>query len=104
MAEPAPASPTQSEAAQTNRPTQDANTASPPENKGAQDKAAVAEAIEQLRKVLPTIAETDKVLTQTVERLVREWSDPLRANQRSFQHELAYAVEDVERTTVGTLS
>ncbi len=115
MAEPAPTtqtnvpsgaqgSPGQLEAARTNQPAQDARTASPAEGKGAQENAPTAEAVEQLKKALPSIAEGDRTLAQVVERVVRESADPLRANQRSFQHEVAYTVQDVELTKVGKLN
>jgi hypothetical protein len=71
--------------------------------KASQDKAAVSEALEQLRRSLPAPGDTDRSLVQTVDRLIREGADPLRANQRSFQHEVAYALQDVERTKAGFL-
>jgi hypothetical protein len=105
--QPAAPSPTQDPSGATgatpaNTPNQDAK-AAPAADPKAPETSPVAEAVEQLRRVLPAIAENDRSLAQTVDRLVQESSDPLRVNQGSFQHELAYAVQDVERTKAGTL-
>lgn len=60
------------------------------------------EAVEQLRTALPRIREADQRLAHTAEMLIKGAADPVRANGKGFAHEIAYAVQDIERT-VGRL-
>ena len=64
----------------------------------------IHEIMERLQRGLSDIRDVDKGLAQTVDNLLRQGADPLRVNQRSFQHEVAYALQDVERSRVGTIS
>ena len=67
-------------------------------------KQPIHEIMERLQRGLSDIRDVDKGLAQTVDNLLRQGADPLRVNQRSFQHEVAYALQDVERSRVGTIS
>jgi hypothetical protein len=64
----------------------------------------IHEIMERLQRGLSDIRDVDQGLAQTVDNLLRQGADPLRVNQRSFQHEVAYALQDVERSRVGTIS
>jgi len=64
----------------------------------------IHEIMERLQRGLSDIRDVDKGLAQTVDNLLQQGADPLRVNQRSFQHEVAYALQDVERSRVGTIS
>lgn len=61
-------------------------------------QTALREVAEKLRLAVPALSEVDKSLAQAADTLARQASDPIRLNQRSFQHELAYMIQDVGRT------
>lgn len=63
----------------------------------AQGESTTKEVADRLRVALPTLGDEDKSIVQTVEALLRQSSDPVRANQKNFQHELAYVVQDLEK-------
>ena len=65
---------------------------------------SIHEIMERLQRGLSDISDVDKGLAQAVDNLLRQGADPLRVNQRSFQHEVAYALQDVERSRVGMIS
>jgi hypothetical protein len=67
-------------------------------------KQPIHEIMERLQRGLSDIKDVDQGLAQTVDNLLRQGADRLRVNQRSFQHEVAYALQDVERSRVGTIS
>ena len=67
-------------------------------------KQPIHEIMERLQRGLSDIRDVDKGLAQTVDNLLRQGAIPLRVNQRSFHHEVAYALQDVERSRVGTIS
>ncbi len=55
------------------------------------------EVADKLREVAASLTGTDRALAQQVNHLALQASDQVRLNQRSFQHDLAYAVQDVEK-------
>ena len=55
------------------------------------------EILDKLEKAQQAVAKYDRPLSERIEDLARQATDPLRANQRSFQHEVAYAFQDAER-------
>lgn len=77
-----------------------------PEDERSRDAThtALREASEKLRLAIPALSEVDRPLAQAADQLVRQASDPVRLNQRSFQHELAYVIQDVGRTKGFALS
>ena len=60
-------------------------------------KRRCARPSDKLRLALPALQSADKSLAQHVESIARQASDPVRFNQRSFQHEIAYAVQDTTK-------
>ena len=108
--QPAPASPSQPPAepqkepaaapTQPNGTPPKAQAATPdaPEDDAADPReAALREALDKLQLALPTLQSADKSLAQHVDSVIRQADDPLRFNQRSFQHEIAYAAQDATK-------
>ncbi|MEO8715013.1 MAG: hypothetical protein ABI369_08365 [Acetobacteraceae bacterium] len=103
--QPAPVSPSPQPPKET-APASTGGSAAPPNTKNAattqapddetldQRQAALREAVDKLQLALPGLQIVDKSLAQHVEFIARQASDPLRLNQRSFQHEIAYAAQD----------
>ena len=78
------------------QPGQNADTTKP-EKPADAAQSVLKEIADKLREAAPSVASIDKQLAHNVERLAAGIGDPVRTNQRSFQHELAYAVQDVEK-------
>ena len=57
-------------------------------------ETAVREAVDRLRDALPRLKDVDRTLAERVETLVQQADSPVRINQTSFQHRVAYATED----------
>ena len=55
------------------------------------------EVADRLREAAASLSGTDRAFAQHVDQLARQASDQVRLNQRSFQHDLAYAVQDIEK-------
>ncbi|MGH7122042.1 MAG: hypothetical protein ACREFP_24125 [Acetobacteraceae bacterium] len=65
----------------------------------AESQERIREVLDKLRRGAPDLKEIDNALAQRIEALVREGADQLCFNQRSFQHEVAYTFQDMERKT-----
>ena len=57
----------------------------------------VREALDALERASNNLQEKDLALADRVRDLVAQAADPVRFNQRAFQHEIAYAVQDTEK-------
>ena len=68
-----------------------------PEKPADPAQAVIKEIADKLRDAAGSVAGTDARLAQKASRLAGDASDSVKANQRGFQHELAYAVQDVEK-------
>jgi hypothetical protein len=89
----------QSDPTKVTQPPGDATRQPPPkaEERAPDFQALAKDVSDKLRQALPSIAEADKAVAQSVESVLRQLADPIRTNQRGFQHELAYTVQEVER-------
>ena len=67
-----------------------------PASAGAQ---AIQEAVALLRAALPRLRETNPSFADGLSGFLQRADDPVRLNQAEFQHQIAYAVQDVERMT-----
>ena len=65
-----------------------------PSSVGAQ---AIHEAVALLRAALPKLRETNPSFADGLSTFLQRADDPVRLNQAEFQHQIAYAVKDVER-------
>ena len=83
----------------------DNSTASPPPGntnganapKPSDPSAAFREMLDALNRNLPELRERDPNVAQTIRAVIEQAADPLRANQREFRHDAAYAVQDTEK-------
>ena len=87
---------TQQPTAGSQQPNQNAD-ASRPDRPADSAQAVIKEIADKLRDAAGSVAGSDKQLAKNAEGLAAGISDPVKANQRSFQHDLAYAVQDVEK-------
>jgi hypothetical protein len=60
-------------------------------------EAALREALDKLRLALPALQSTDTSFAQHVASVISQADDPLRLNQRSLQHAIAYATQDTTK-------
>jgi hypothetical protein len=63
----------------------------------ARPQTPVGEALDALERASNNLQEKDPALADRVRDLVAQAADPVRFNQRAFQHEIAYAVQDTEK-------
>ena len=92
MAEPQqpanPASPSRAPRPDPNRPEPDRNNDS------------MRELLQQLQRAQPMIAALDRGLAQTIQTLAQEGADPACRAQAGFRHQVAYALQDLEKLPV----
>ena len=58
------------------------------------------ELLEHLERAQPVIANLDRNLAQTIQALTQHGADPERRAQPAFRHQVAYALQDLERLPV----
>ena len=58
------------------------------------------ELLEHLERAQPTIANLDRNLAQTIQALTQQGADPERRAQPAFRHQVAYALQDLEKLPV----
>ena len=80
----------------------DTKTATPdrpsePNQPAAGDKDPMQELLEHLQRAQPTIATLDHDLAQRIETLTREGAEPQRRAEPDFRHQVAYALQDLEK-------
>jgi hypothetical protein len=77
----------------------------PPRSETLADPAQLVmkEAADKLREAAASLTDTDRAFAQYVDQLARQASDQVRLNEQSFQHELAWAVQDIEKARGGQL-
>ena len=63
----------------------------------ARPQTPIREALDALERASNNLREEDPALADRVRDLVAQAADPVRFNQRAFQHEIAYAVQDTEK-------
>lgn len=76
-------------------PSDNTNGANAP--KASDPNAAFREMLDALNRSLPAVRGRDPDLAQTIQTITTQAADPLRANQREFRHDVAYAVQDTEK-------
>ncbi len=81
----------------------------PPRSEAAADKSAAAqqeqpqpvrELLNRMQELQPFIAGGDRELAQTIQRLVQHGADPDRHEQPGFRHQIAYALQDIEKNGI----
>src|SRR5580704_8313256 len=65
------------------------------------DKDPMQELLEHLQHAPPLIANIDRNLAQTIQTLAQQGVDPERRAQPGFRHQVAYALQDLEKYPVG---
>jgi hypothetical protein len=63
-------------------------------------KDPMQELLEHLQRSPPLIANIDRNLGQTIQTLAQQGADPERRAQPGFRHEVAYALQDLEKYPV----
>jgi hypothetical protein len=58
------------------------------------------ELLEHLERAQPLIANLDRNLAETIQTLTRQGADPERRAQPAFRHQVAYAVQDLEKSAI----
>ena len=58
------------------------------------------EFLEHLQRAQPVIANLDRNLAQTIQSLTQQGADPERREQPAFRHQVAYALQDLEKLPV----
>jgi hypothetical protein len=58
------------------------------------------ELLEHLERAQPLIANLDRNLAETIQTLTRQGADPERSAEPAFRHQIAYAVQDLEKSAV----
>ena len=61
------------------------------------DKDPMHELLEHLQRAQPLIANIDHNLAQTIQTLAQQGADPERRAQPGFRHQVAYALQDLEK-------
>jgi hypothetical protein len=64
------------------------------------DKDPMQELLEHLQRAQPLIANIDRNLAQTIQTLAQQGVDPERRAQPGFRHQVAYALQDLEKYPV----
>jgi hypothetical protein len=64
------------------------------------DSDPMRELLEHLERAQPTIANLDRNLAQTIQALTQQGADPERRAQPAFRHQVAYALQDLEKLPV----
>ena len=64
------------------------------------DSDAMRELLEHLERAQPLIANLDRNLAETIQTLTRQGTDPERCAQPAFRHQVAYAVQDLEKSAI----
>src|SRR5260370_1472418 len=64
------------------------------------DKDPMHELLEHLQRAQPLIASIDRNLAQTIQTLAQQGADPERRAQPGFRHQVAYALQDLEKYPV----
>jgi hypothetical protein len=59
--------------------------------------------LDRMERAAPLIRQLDPALGQAIERLVQRGSDPDSRGQPGFRHEVAYRLQDLERTPIGRI-
>jgi hypothetical protein len=85
-----------------------AKAAAPPRNKPEEQAKLLPEAntdpmrelLEHLERAQPLIANLDRNLAETIQTLTREGADAERRTQPAFRHQVAYAVQDLEKSAI----
>ena len=68
------------------------------------DGDPMRELLEHLERAQPTIANLDRNLAQTIQALTQQGADPERRAQPAFRHQVAYALQDLEKLPVWPIS
>jgi len=58
------------------------------------------ELLEHLERAQPLIANLDRNLAETMQTLTRQGADPERCAEPAFRHQIAYAVQDLEKSAI----
>jgi hypothetical protein len=82
--------------------------AAPPRNKPEEQAKLLPEAntdpmrelLEHLERAQPLIANLDRSLAETIQTLTRQGADPERCAEPAFRHQVAYAVQDLEKSAI----
>src|SRR6516164_6523589 len=64
------------------------------------DRDPMRELLEHLERAQPLIANLDRNLADTIQTLTRQGADPERRTLSAFRHQVAYAVQDLERSAI----
>ena len=76
-------------------------TASKPDSQGkpaATDKDPMRELLDRMERLAPMMASGDPVLARTLQNLSQRGVDPDQRAQPGFRHDVAYALQDVEKS------
>ena len=86
--------------------TDKAETATKPEaqgNAGTAETDPVRQLLDRMEKLSPMIGSADPALARTLQNLSLRGADPDQRSQPGFRHEVAYALQDVEKSPIGRL-
>ena len=72
----------------------------PDPNRPDPDSDPTHQLLQQLQRAQPMIATLDRSLAQTIQTLAQEGADPARRAQAGFRHQVAYALQDLEKLPV----
>jgi hypothetical protein len=59
--------------------------------------------LDRMERAVPLIRQLDPALGRAIERLVQQGSDPESRGQQGFRHEVAYRLQDLEKTPIGRI-
>jgi len=66
-------------------------------------KDPIQEMLDRLSRAVPTLVEYNPDLARRAETILRQGAEPGRTEQQPFRHEVAYLIQDIERSPIGQL-
>jgi hypothetical protein len=72
-----------------------------PENPNASEKDPMRELLDRVARFAPMVASTDPALARTLQALSQRGADPDQRTQPGFRHDVAYALQDLEKSPAG---
>lgn len=68
------------------------------------DKDPMRELLDRMERLQPVLANVDPSLAKTMQSLTRQGTDPERLAQAGFRHQVAYALQDLEKSPIGAIA
>jgi hypothetical protein len=69
----------------------------------APEKDPLQELLDRMERMQPLVANFDPPLARTMQSLAQQGADPDRRAQQRFRHEVAYALQDLEKSAIGRI-